>query len=179
MKSSLWVLVGSASRYLFSALVSPDLTFGQRIASPGSPSLLLPEGRRAGGEARRGVALPGWSPAPPPAAPLPSNGSGRAAPGNLPATKPKRGRSPGLSLFLGLQTPPRHSGRHLEPRRASRSCSCTREALRLRAPGPHRPALLQLTNATVHPYPRLSGPTEFRRGTSRYAGPGQPMGAPR
>uniref|UniRef100_A0A8C4L1B0 Patched 2 n=1 Tax=Equus asinus asinus TaxID=83772 RepID=A0A8C4L1B0_EQUAS len=39
-----------------------------------------PSSPQAGREGRRGVALPGWSPAPPPAAPLPSSGSGRKAP---------------------------------------------------------------------------------------------------
>lgn len=60
------------------------------IALPPPP----PRAPRAGGETRRGVALPGWSPALPPAAPLPSSGSGSAAQSNLRALQPMGGRRP-------------------------------------------------------------------------------------
>jgi hypothetical protein len=81
-----------------------------------APAPQGPRGREA--EARPGVAQPGWSPAPPPAARLPSSGSGCAARGNLQPAQPMKGRRPAGSLFLGLQRAPRHCGRHLELRGA-------------------------------------------------------------
>lgn len=71
------------------------------ISLPGPSS---PRAPRAAGEARRGVALPGWSPAPPPpAAPSPSSGSGCAAPGNLRTPQPMGGRRPGPLPFSGAK----------------------------------------------------------------------------
>lgn len=55
------------------------------------------------------MALPGWSPAPPPAAPLPSNGSGSRAVGNLRPPQPMGGRHPGPLLFLSLRLLPERS----------------------------------------------------------------------
>ena len=58
--------------------------------------------------------------------------------------------------------------------------SYTRDPLRLRLCAPSRTAaLLTLADTTAYPYPRLSGPAEFRRVAQRYTGPGQSMGAPR
>lgn len=138
----------------FLSIGRPFLTYtwpAPRLSGISLPPL-PPRAPLAGGEARQGVALPGWSSALPPAALLPSSGSGRAAPGNLWAPQPMRGRPPACSLFLGLQTPPRHCGRHLEPRWVLRTSNCGHAALTpvgrrrsVAAPGPVRRALLRVT----------------------------------
>lgn len=133
------------------------------------------------------MALPGWSRALPPAAPLPSSGSGRADPGNLRAPQPMGERRPCPLPFCGataassaLRSPPR-----AELRRASRAggSAGTRDSFRPpRAPGRRRLALLWVTataarrHPTLSHTPRLSGPAESRRGAPRYRGIGAAYG---
>lgn len=97
-------LGGSVSRYPFSALASPSSYLASAVRPRDLPPCFSPRAPQAAGEARRGVALPGWSPAPPPpAAPLPSSRSGRAAPSNLRIPQPMGGRRPGPLPFSGAK----------------------------------------------------------------------------
>uniref|UniRef100_A0A8C4L1F5 Patched 2 n=1 Tax=Equus asinus asinus TaxID=83772 RepID=A0A8C4L1F5_EQUAS len=88
------------------------------------------------------------------------------------------GRRSGPLPFWGLQTPPRHCGRYLQTRRASRArgFAGTRDPLR-----PHRPAAPRSHSRRCtparrpHPRPRplLSGPTESNAGPRGTEGPGR------
>lgn len=168
------------------ALSQPPPLLNLAYPLPGLPPFSSPRAPRAGA-ARPGVALPGWSPAPPPAAPLPSSGSGCSAPGDLPAPQPMGGRRPGPLPFSGtpaafpaLQSPPRAARccsearqfhLHANPLRRSRVPS-------RRAPGPHSPPLplsqppLHICTPQCHPRLRPRDPTEAPQGVPRYRGPG-------
>lgn len=168
-------MAGSASRYLFSALASPGLCLASAVPPRDLPPCSSPRAPRAAREARRRVALPGWSPAPPPpAAPSPSSGSGRAAPGNLRTPQPMGGRRPGPLPFSGAKDT---SSSLRSPPLAARAVAGRQLCLHAGAsPAPAPPCARPGSQPPLHtstppsPTPRLSGPTESRRRAPRYRG---------